>query len=96
MNLENFASFTAFPFDFNKDGLMDLYVTNDFSYTNRLYINNENHQFTDQASDYGLDYASDDMGIAFGDFDLDQQFDIYITTRSDSPLFKFDSAHQHI
>ena len=71
---------------------MDLYVTNDFSYTNRLYINNENHQFTDQAKDYGLDYASDDMGIAFGDFDLDQQFDIYITTRSDSPLFKFDSA----
>ena len=88
----NFASFTAFPFDFNKDGLMDLYVTNDFSYTNRLYINNENHQFTDQAGDYGLDYASNDMGIAFGDFDLDQQFDIYITTRSDSPLFKFDSA----
>ena len=89
---KNFASFTAFPYDFNKDGLIDLYVTNDFSYTNRLYINNENHQFTDQAKDYGLDYASDDMGIAFGDFDLDQQFDIYITTRSDSPLFKFDSA----
>ena len=88
----NFASFTAFPYDFNKDGFIDLYVTNDFSYTNRLYINNENHQFTDQSRDYGLDYASDDMGIAFGDFDLDQQFDIYITTRSDSPLFKFDSA----
>ena len=49
-------------------------------------------KFTDQAKDYGLDYASDDMGIAFGDFDLDQQFDIYITTRSDSPLFKFDST----
>lgn len=85
---ENFDSYTAFPYDFNADGFMDIYVSNDFSHANRLYLNYNGEQFVDAASAYGLNYASDDMGIAIGDFNSDGAFDFFVSTISNNALFE--------
>ncbi|MDN3493931.1 FG-GAP-like repeat-containing protein [Winogradskyella bathintestinalis] len=76
---EGLASYTAFPFDFNEDGFMDLLVSNDLSDPNSLFINNNGATFNDQAQNYGLATAGDDMAITFGDYNNDGDFDIFIT-----------------
>ena len=73
------ASYTAVPFDINGDGWMDLYVSNDFNQPNSLFINQNGTSFTEDAQSHGLDNMIDDMGITFGDFNLDGAFDIFIT-----------------
>ncbi|MGY0391892.1 FG-GAP-like repeat-containing protein [Bizionia sp. KMM 8389] len=80
-------SFTAMPYDFNGDGFMDLYISNDFDRANYLYINQNGTSFVDQASAVGLDNAFDDMGISMGDFDLDGHFDFFITGIDQVALF---------
>ncbi|OZV66906.1 hypothetical protein CA834_13795 [Winogradskyella aurantia] len=77
--ISNLASYVAFPFDFNEDGFMDLYVSNDFDEANYLYINNNGTSFTEQAQAFGVDTMGDDMGITFGDYNNDGDFDIFIT-----------------
>jgi hypothetical protein len=73
-------SYLSFPFDFNGDGWMDLYITNDKSFQNELYINHSGTSITDEARAYGLNSARDDMGVAVGDYDNNGLFDIFITT----------------
>ncbi|RSK40643.1 FG-GAP-like repeat-containing protein [Mangrovimonas spongiae] len=81
-------SFTALPYDFNDDNLMDLYVTNDFRVPNYLYINNGDGTFSEQAQDYGVNSTIEDMGLTIGDYNLDETLDIYITGKGESALFK--------
>ncbi len=76
---EDKNSFMAIPIDVNKDGYMDLYVTNDFSQGNDLYINNNGVWFVESSSSYGLDINIDAMGITVGDYNLDNILDFYIT-----------------
>jgi hypothetical protein len=76
---EDFASYTAFPFDFNEDGFLDVLVSNDFDEPNNLYINNGGNSFVDDASTYGLNTMGDDMGITIGDYNNDGNFDFFIT-----------------
>lgn len=85
-------SFMSFPYDFNNDGFMDLYVNNDFNEPNYLYINQNGASFVEQAASYGLDNMIDDMGLAFGDYDLDGFFDIYITGRQEASLLKTNNG----
>ncbi|WP_298238550.1 FG-GAP-like repeat-containing protein [uncultured Algibacter sp.] len=75
-----YPSFTAFPFDFNADKLMDLYVLNDFNKPNELFINNGDGTFSNDARNYGIDTKGDDMGITIGDYNNDGNFDFFITT----------------
>ncbi|MFD2568970.1 FG-GAP-like repeat-containing protein [Pseudotenacibaculum haliotis] len=72
-------SFVPFPFDFNKDGLMDLYLTNDLSKPNDLFINLSGSTFEERAEDFGINTAGDDMGMTMGDYNNDGHFDIFIT-----------------
>lgn len=72
-------SFVPFPFDFNNDGFLDLYLTNDLSKPNDLFINLSGNSFEEKAEDYGLNSAGDDMGMTMGDFNNDGHFDIFIT-----------------
>ncbi|WP_431159185.1 FG-GAP-like repeat-containing protein [Winogradskyella poriferorum] len=72
-------SYTTFPFDINNDGWMDIIVTNDLEDANYLYINQAGTGFTEEASTYGMDNMIDDMGIAINDFNLDSNFDFFIT-----------------
>ncbi len=87
-------SFSMIPFDFNKDGLLDLYVSIDFSDPNNLYENHvgsgTGNDFLEKAADYGLDSRMDDMGMTFGDFDNDQDFDIFITGVNETKFFEND------
>ena len=83
---ENFASYSAMPFDFNDDGFMDLLVSNDFDKPNNLYINNGGITFTEEAMTYGVDTMGDDMGITIGDYNNDGDFDIFITDRENNFL----------
>ncbi len=71
-------TWTALPIDPNKDGLMDLYVINDFG-ENVFYLNNGDLTFTDQTESFGLEDEGDGMGVDVTDFDGDGNLDIYVT-----------------
>lgn len=74
-----FHSFVGFPFDFDEDGLMDLYVTNDLNDPNHLYINQNGVDFVEQGLSYNVDTQGDDMAVAYGDYNLDGYIDIFVT-----------------
>lgn len=80
-------SYMMLPFDFNHDGWLDMYVTNDFREPNTLYINQQNSKFEESAAVYGLDNRFDDMGVATGDFNQDGDFDLFITGIRENRLF---------
>ena len=79
-------SYMSLPFDFNEDGWYDLYVTNDFKKPNDLFINQNGTSFSEQAQNYGVDNPGDDMGIAFGDYNNDGFFDMFITNINENVL----------
>lgn len=78
--------YNPFPFDFNKDGWMDLYLTNDVTKPNQLFINSNGTSFTENASNYNIAMPYNDMGIAIGDYNKDGFFDFFITTISNNSL----------
>ena len=78
--------------DYDNDGDMDLYVSNDiFGTPNVLYRNNGNGTFTDVSGPSGAGIDMSAMGLAVGDFDNDGLIDIYITnTDAGNVLLKND------
>lgn len=72
-------SYAPMPYDFNKDGWLDLYVSVDFNNPNHLFINNNGNTFTEEASIFGVNTFPNDMGVAIADYDKDGLFDIFIT-----------------
>ncbi len=71
-------SLVAAFFDFDNDGYQDLYIANDIS-ENGVYHNNQNGTFSDiGASSLAADYRGA-MGLAVGDYDNDQDLDIFVT-----------------
>ncbi|MEW4925457.1 FG-GAP-like repeat-containing protein [Algibacter sp. 2305UL17-15] len=74
------STYTSIPFDFNQDGWMDLYVTQDFEDHNETFINQNGMGFVEQSGLYGMDHVGEDMGLAIGDINNDGFFDFYITT----------------
>jgi hypothetical protein len=64
-------------YDFNGDGWTDLYLMVDFD-ANLLFLNQGDGTFI-EAAPAGLANAMNDMGVTFGDYDNDGDFDIYIT-----------------
>ncbi|MEO1032536.1 MAG: CRTAC1 family protein, partial [Bacteroidota bacterium] len=85
-NVHIFASYAGLPFDFNADGFMDLYVTNDLHNPNELFINQNGSSFINEAVTYGINTTGDDMAIAIGDYNLDGEFDIFVTAINDNFL----------
>jgi hypothetical protein len=65
--------------DYNTDGLVDLYIAQDKYFGNNLFENNGDKTFTDVSEETGLGHALDAMCIAPGDYDNDDDIDIYIT-----------------
>ena len=92
---ESRYSYTAFPFDLNEDGWMDIIVSNDLHYSNYAYINYNGLSFTEEASIYGLDSKIDDMGIAIGDFDNDNKFDFIFTGVDENNLMVKKSSNKY-
>jgi enediyne biosynthesis protein E4 len=80
---QKFFGLTAIWCDFNKDGLLDLFVANDGE-PNYLYRNDGNGHFTDVALDAGVAVNLDgseqaNMGVALGDYEHKGLFSLAIT-----------------
>ena len=78
--------------DINADGWLDIYVCNagydkwrkkEYS---KLFINNHNNTFTEQAKEYGLDEKGYTTHAAFFDYDKDGDLDCYILNNSFIPV----------
>lgn len=71
----------AMPYDFNTDGLPDLYLANDFG-PNQLFLNQGGNQFLEATAEFGLYDAGESMGIAFGDVNHDSFPELFITNNT--------------
>ena len=86
-------------FDYDEDGDQDLYVANDGT-PKFLYQNKGNGTFVDVAVKAGLSYnrggkAEAGMGVDFGDYDKDGDFDIFVTNFSyeTNTLYRNEGAY---
>lgn len=66
--------------DFDRDGDQDLFVLAGGSMPDRLYINNGDGTFIDQAAAWGVDRAHIGSGAAVGDVNGDGWLDIFVTS----------------
>ncbi|MDZ7689667.1 MAG: VCBS repeat-containing protein [Balneolaceae bacterium] len=81
--------------DINADGLLDIYVCKAGEVEveerrNKLFINQGDETFIDQAADYGVDDPGYCTQPAFFDYDRDGDLDLYIVNYSVKPLSGFD------
>ncbi|MGA0434833.1 MAG: FG-GAP-like repeat-containing protein [Flavobacteriales bacterium] len=77
----------ALFFDSDNDGDVDLYLTHDGNQVNKFYRNNGNGSFSQVASEVGLDYQGNCMGVDAADINHDGWMDLYITDLYPSELF---------
>ncbi len=73
------AGLEAVWVDYDNDGDVDLYLSNDKHAGNHLWRNNGDGTFTDVSVETGTDISIDSMGIAVGDFDGNGFIDFYLT-----------------
>ncbi|KAA3635965.1 MAG: CRTAC1 family protein, partial [Bacteroidetes bacterium] len=80
---------TAF-FDFNNNGLQDLFIGNDnLAFLNQMLKNLGDGTFEDVSSSSNLDVAMDAMNAGIADYDNDGDLDIYVTNKvSENQLFR--------
>ncbi len=83
------TSYQSGFFDYDIDGDMDIFVTNDRSFGNALYQNNGDGTFTDVSVETGTDVIMEAMCLSFSDVDSDGDFDYFVSnTESGSILME--------
>jgi enediyne biosynthesis protein E4 len=84
-------------FDYDRDGDVDLYVTNGSSFeplapgshpTNRLYRNEGDGTFADVTAAAGVGDSSWSMGSVAADYDNDGDLDLYVTNYGGNKLYR--------
>ena len=73
--------------DYNNDGWEDIYIANDRRFGNTMLRNNGNGTFTDVSVITGTNLTMDAMGLSVGDFDNDNDLDIYISNGEEGNAF---------
>ncbi len=66
--------------DFNNSGYPDLFVLGGNLSVDRLFINNGDGSFTEQAADWGIAVSHSGMGAAAGDFTGNGYLDLYLSS----------------
>ena len=88
LRLTGSPSFCSAFFDYNNDGLQDIYVAIDRpSYENLLYKNQGDGTFINYAIVSGCNAAIDAMSTTIGDFNNDGYQDIYVTNSAAGNAF---------
>ncbi|MDF1838453.1 MAG: VCBS repeat-containing protein [Planctomycetota bacterium] len=67
--------------DVNQDGWLDIYAANDYG-SNRMWINQKDGTFKDEADALGLADQGNGMACAFGDLNADGILDLYVSNMS--------------
>lgn len=84
------------PSDYDQDHDLDIYIANDFGefiVPNTMLENNHpDNSFTDVSGSTGMNIELYGMGIAYGDFDKDQDYDYYITNLGRNVLLENDGS----
>lgn len=70
----------AFAGDFDRDGWVDLFVLGHDIVADRLFMNNGDGTFTEEATAWGVDAKHIGEGGAIGDYDGDGWLDIFVTS----------------
>ncbi|MBL0138404.1 MAG: VCBS repeat-containing protein [Bacteroidetes bacterium] len=88
--------------DFDNDGDLDLYVAHcrqstssptDLRRINRMFVNDGNNNFTEQANAYGIDIGWQTWTSSFGDLDNDGDLDLVLTNHDHtSQIFQNDGT----
>ena len=68
--------------DVDNDGHLDLYVCG-YDCHNRLFVNQGDGTFREQAQSYGLDFRGASIMMSFADYDRDGDMDAYLLTNHD-------------
>lgn len=66
--------------DFDRDGDQDLFILAEGLTPDRLYINDGNGVFTDQAAAWGVDREHGGVGACVGDYNNDGWLDLFVTS----------------
>jgi hypothetical protein len=85
--------------DVNADGWLDIYVCSSGHMgtgvrKNKLYINNHNSTFTEQASQFGLDISAYTTQVSFFDYDGDGDLDCFMINNSPIPINQLNYANK--
>ena len=85
--------------DVNADGWLDIYVCSSGhmgtgSRKNKLYVNNRNSTFTEQAAIFGLDISGYTTQVSFFDYDGDGDLDCFMINNSPIPINQLNYANK--
>ncbi|MGA8596614.1 MAG: CRTAC1 family protein [Bryobacteraceae bacterium] len=75
-------------FDYDNDGLPDLFIVSGDGGTNRLYHNDGHDHFTDVTDSMGLHSSGWGQGVCAGDYDNDGYADLFVTYWGQNHLYR--------